>query len=177
MTWPPMTRSPPRSRRICCNGRRWPRKSPPQVRVETIRGLAHDERVAAEAATRLLHRPDVAFKAMGDDRARNSVNHAQVERGRQAREEYERTSELAPVIRHFERTAEFLDLVGACHTFVATTNRVVPGLRGRTLSDDEKAVLRENVARVRGALEWIEHAAETGDVDMDEALARLLRGE
>ncbi|MFD9636835.1 DUF6192 family protein, partial [Streptomyces violascens] len=126
---------------------------PPQVRVETIRGLAHDERVAAEAATRLLHRPDVAFKAMGDDRARNSVNHAQVERGRQAREEYERTSELAPVIRHFERTAEFLDLVGACHTFVATTNRVVPGLRGRTLSDDEKAVLRENVARVRGALE------------------------
>jgi len=150
---------------------------PARARIEAIGGLAHDEQVAAEAARRLLHRPDVAFKAMGDDRARQSVNHAQVERGRQAREEYERTSELAPAIRHFERTAEFLDLVGACHAFVATTNRVVPGLRGRVLSDDEQSVLRENVARVRGALEWIEHAAETGDVNVDEALARLLRGE
>ncbi|MFJ8636433.1 DUF6192 family protein [Streptomyces sp. NPDC093568] len=150
---------------------------PPQVRIETIGGLAHDEGVAAEAATRLLHRPDVAFKAMGDDRARNSVNHAQVERGRQAREEFERTSEFAPVIRHFERSAEFLDLITACHKFVTTANRVVPGLRGRAVSEDEQSLLRENVARVRAACEWIEHAAETGDVDVDEALARLLRGE
>lgn len=70
-----------------------------------------------------------------------------------------------------------MDLVGACHAFVATTNRVVPGLRGRTLSGDEQAVLGENVARVRAALEWIEHAAQTGDVDVDAALARLLRGQ
>ncbi|MCX5206063.1 DUF6192 family protein [Streptomyces sp. NBC_00237] len=150
---------------------------PAQARVEAIRDLSRDERVAAEAATGLLHRPDVAFKAMSDDRARQSVNHAQVERGRQAREEFEQSSDLAPAIRRFERTAEFLDLVGACHTFVATTHRVVPGLRGRTVCEDEKAVLGENIARVRAALEWIEHAVETGEVDMDEALARLLRGE
>nr|WP_159054759.1 DUF6192 family protein [Streptomyces dysideae] len=122
------------------------------ARVEAIRDLAHDEQVAAEATTRLLHRPGVAFKAMTDDRARQSVIHAQVEQGRQAREEFERASELAPIIRHFERTAEFLDLVGACHAFVATTNRGVPGLRGRTLSDDEQVVLAENIARVRSAL-------------------------
>lgn len=145
--------------------------------METIGGLAHDEQVAAEAARRLLHRPDVAFKAMGDDRARQQVNHAQVERGRQAREEYERTSELAPAVKRFERAVEFLDLVGACHAFVATAGRVVPGLRGRSMSEDEKAVLRENMARVRATLEWIEHAAGTGDVDVDEVLARLLRGE
>ncbi|KUO15791.1 hypothetical protein AQJ91_39390 [Streptomyces dysideae] len=120
--------------------------------MEAIRDLAHDEQVAAEATTRLLHRPGVAFKAMTDDRARQSVIHAQVEQGRQAREEFERASELAPIIRHFERTAEFLDLVGACHAFVATTNRGVPGLRGRTLSDDEQVVLAENIARVRSAL-------------------------
>ncbi|WP_159050231.1 DUF6192 family protein [Streptomyces sp. MMG1533] len=90
---------------------------------------------------------------------------------------HERTSELAPAVHRFERTAEFLDLVGACHTFVATANRVVPGLHGRTVREDEKAVLGENIARVRAALEWIEHAVETGDVDVDEALARLLRGE
>ncbi|MFI6056127.1 DUF6192 family protein, partial [Streptomyces violascens] len=150
---------------------------PAQVRVETIRDLAHDEQVAAQAATGLLHRPDVAFKAMSDDRARQSVNHAQVERGRQAREEFEQSSELAPVIRRFERTSEFLDLVGACHSFVAITNRVVPGLRGRTVGEDEKSLLGENIARVRAACEWIEHAIETGEVDVDDALARLLRGE
>lgn len=68
-------------------------------------------------------------------------------------------------------------MVGACHAFVAATNRAVPGLRGRTLSDDEQVVLAENIARVRAALGWIEYAAETGDVDMDQELTRLLQGE
>lgn len=86
---------------------------PAPARVEAIRELAHDERVAAEAATRMPHRPDVAFKAMSDDHARHSVNHAQVERDRQARENFEHTSELAPAVQYFERTAEFIDLVGA----------------------------------------------------------------
>ncbi|MFC6064332.1 DUF6192 family protein [Streptomyces ochraceiscleroticus] len=40
---------------------------PPKARTEAIRGLADDEQVAAEAATRLLHRPDAAFKTMSDD--------------------------------------------------------------------------------------------------------------
>ncbi|MGY4928502.1 DUF6192 family protein [Streptomyces sp. 900105755] len=52
---------------------------PVKTRIEAIGDLAHDEQVAVEAATRLLHRPDVAFRVMGDDRARNSVNYAQVE--------------------------------------------------------------------------------------------------
>lgn len=90
--------------------------------------------MAAETAPGLLHRTGVAFKAMTDDRVRQSANHAQVEQGRRAREEYGRTSELAPVIRHFEQTAEFLDLVGACHAFVATTNRVIPDA-GAALDD------------------------------------------
>ncbi|WP_328432371.1 DUF6192 family protein [Streptomyces sp. NBC_00453] len=81
--------------------------------------------MAAETATGLLYRTGGAFKAMTDDRVSQSVNHAQVEQGRQAREEFERTSELAPVIRHFEQTAEFLELLGACHALVATTNRVI----------------------------------------------------
>ncbi|MEU4657636.1 DUF6192 family protein [Streptomyces sp. NPDC023723] len=85
--------------------------------------------------------------------------------------------ELATDDRHFARTGEFLDLIGACHAFVAPANRVVPGLRGRTVGEDERTLMLENTARVKGALERIEHAVETGDVDMDEALAQLLRGE
>jgi hypothetical protein len=54
-------------------------QGPAKAKVAAIRDLAHDEQVAAEAATGLLHRPEVAFKAMTDDRARQSVNHAQVE--------------------------------------------------------------------------------------------------
>ncbi|MFD9510342.1 DUF6192 family protein [Streptomyces mirabilis] len=36
------------------------------------------------------------------------------------------------------------------------------------LSDDEQAVLAQNVARCRATLDWIETAAETGEVDMDD---------
>ncbi|MFC4517763.1 MULTISPECIES: DUF6192 family protein [Streptomyces] len=39
------------------------------------------------------------------------------------------------------------------------------------------AVLHENVSQVRATLEWIDQAVDTGRVDMDEELVRLLRGE
>lgn len=109
--------------------------------------------------------------------ARHQVNHAQVERGRQAREDFERTSPIAPAIRQIDRSVEFLDLVTACHAFVAASGRVVPGLRGRQLSDNEKVIIHENVARVRATLDWIETAVDTGKVDVDGELARLLQGE
>ncbi|WP_306457957.1 DUF6192 family protein [Streptomyces sp. SA15] len=37
--------------------------------------------------------------------------------------------------------------------------------------------MAQNVARCRATRDWIETAAETGEVDMDEELARPLRGE
>nr|WP_322734578.1 DUF6192 family protein [Streptomyces ferrugineus] len=60
---------------------------------------------------------------------------------------------------------------------MAACGKAVPQLRGRHLSDDEQAVLAQNVAHCRATLDWIETAAETGEVDMDDELARLLRGE
>ncbi|CAM5659809.1 hypothetical protein SALBM311S_09863 [Streptomyces alboniger] len=42
--------------------------------------------------TGLPRRSDVAFRAMSDDTARHQVNHAHVERGRQAREDFVDTS-------------------------------------------------------------------------------------
>lgn len=129
------------------------------------------------AATNLLRRPDVAFKAMSDDTARFQVNHAQVERSRQARDQFKDTSPVAPAVRHIDRTVEFLDLVTACHSFVAAAGRAVPGLLDRTLGEDERTIVHENVAKVRATLDWIETAVDTGKVDMDGELARLLKGE
>ncbi|MFI0242997.1 DUF6192 family protein [Streptomyces sp. NPDC016845] len=152
-------------------------KFPAEEKARVIEEFTRDESIAATAATHLLRRPDVAFKAMGDDGARQQVNHAQVARGRQARQEFEETHELAPAIRRFERTAEFLDLIAACHAFVAKAGRTVPGLRDRRLGEDERDLVHERIARVRAACDWIEHAIDTGEVDMDTELARLLTEE
>ncbi|MFG3223939.1 DUF6192 family protein [Kitasatospora sp. NPDC048194] len=149
----------------------------PAEKVRVVEELTREDHVAAEVTTGLLRRPDVAARAMADDTARHQVNHAQVERGRQAREHFEENSPIAPVIRKIDRSVEFLDLVTACHAFVAAAGRVVPGLRDRQLGDDEQSVIRENCARVRATLDWIETAVDTGKVDMDGELARLLQGE
>ncbi|GHI40116.1 DUF6192 family protein [Streptomyces violascens] len=38
-------------------------------------------------------------------------------------------------------------------------------------------LIDSNLSRVRAACDWVEHAVSTGETDMDEELARLLRGE
>ncbi|MCM3301681.1 DUF6192 family protein [Streptomyces albogriseolus] len=149
----------------------------PADKVKVVEELTRDESVATEVTTGLLRRPDVAFKAMSDHTARHQVNRAQVERGRQAREDFEENHPAAPAVRAIDRSVEFLDLVTACHAFVAAAGRVVPSLRGRQLGDDERVLVHENVARVRATLDWIETAVDTGKVDVDEALAKLLQGE
>ncbi|MFE5540322.1 DUF6192 family protein [Streptomyces sp. NPDC056519] len=146
-------------------------------RVRAVEELTRDEHVAATVTTGLLRRLAVAFKAMSDDTARHQVNHAQVERGRQARDDFERTSPVAPAVKRIDRTVEFLDLITACHAFVAASGRVVPGLRDRQLGEDERVIVHENIARVRATLDWIETAVDTGKVDVDGELARLLQGE
>ena len=55
--------------------------------------------------------------------------------------------------------------------------RTVPGLRDRTLGENERTIGHENIARVRATLDWIESAVDTGKIDMDEELTRLLKGE
>jgi hypothetical protein len=49
--------------------------------------------------------------------------------------------------------------------------------RDRSWSGDEREVLMSNIARTRATLDWMETAVSTGEVDMDEELARILRGE
>ncbi len=128
-------------------------KVPMEDKVRVVEEFTRDESVATTAATGLLRRPDVAFKAMSDDTARFQVNRAQAERGRQAREDFDRTSPVAPAVRQIDRTVKFLDLVTACHSFVAAAGRVVPGLRDRQLGEDERTIVHQNVAKVR-ATPW-----------------------
>lgn len=80
-------------------------------------------------------------------------------------------------MRRTNHALEFLDLVGACQRFVAATGRLVPSLRERRLSGDECETVHRNVDRVRATCEWIITAVDTGEVDVDEELAKLLRSE
>ncbi|MFZ3562754.1 DUF6192 family protein [Streptomyces sp. BH097] len=49
--------------------------------------------------------------------------------------------------------------------------------RKRLLSDDERTIVQQNIAKCRATLDWIEQAVETDKVDMDDEIARLLKGE
>ncbi|MFF5523203.1 DUF6192 family protein [Streptomyces coeruleorubidus] len=150
---------------------------PVEDKVRAVEELTRDDEVASTVTRSMLHRPEVAFRAMTDGTARHQVNQAQVERSRQAGEAFRRESPVAPAVNRIEHAIEFLDLVGACQRFVATTGRVVPQLRDRRLSSDEQTVVHKNVDRVKAACEWVETAVDTGEVDLDEELTRMLRGE
>ncbi|WP_067057469.1 DUF6192 family protein [Streptomyces sp. FXJ1.172] len=153
-----------------------------QEKIEAVHDLVVDEQVAAQVATDLLRRPSVAFKAMTDHTARHQVNHAQVEQARRLREadEQQLTGPVGPFepdVRRINHALEFLDLAGACQRFVAAAGRIMPSLRERRLSEDEREAVHRNVDRVRATCEWITTAVDTGEVDVDEELAKLLRGE
>nr|WP_253740331.1 DUF6192 family protein [Nonomuraea thailandensis] len=145
-----------------------------QQKVERIHDLARVEQVAAAVATDLLRRPEVAFKAMTDTTARHLVNRAQVDQARQAGEA---VRERTPALPRIERSRDFVELVGACSAFVAAVGRVLPTLRGHAFTAEEKATVARNLGRVRATADWLEAAVESGDVSLDEGLARLLRGE
>ncbi|MGW9210989.1 DUF6192 family protein [Embleya sp. NPDC055664] len=133
-----------------------------------------DPGAAAEVAGELLRRPAVARRTMADAGAREAVNTAQFDNSR----EFDRgLRERFPALDRVERSAQFIDLLGVCVAFVSGAGRAVPGLRGHRFSADEREVLASNIARIRATADWLESVLETGAVDLDGALARILRGE
>jgi hypothetical protein len=148
-----------------------------QHKTEVVHDLIEDATVAAQVASDVLRRPEVVVRVVADDTARHAVNRAQTGRSQQQTDAFRRETPAGRAVRKIERTEEFLDLVDAGHRFVSACGKTVPQLRDRHLTGDERAVLSQNVARCRAVLDWIETAAETGEVDMDEELARILRGE
>ncbi|NKS56344.1 hypothetical protein GS504_01780 [Rhodococcus hoagii] len=144
-----------------------------QEKVERIHDLAADDDVAAAVASDLLRRPAVATKAMTDATARHVVRRARIE-------QMPRPGDIGcreiPAAEHTPVTTQFIDLVGVCAAFVSGVGRVLPEMRGHRFTTAERAAVHMNVARVRATATWIENAADTGHVGLDEGLARLLRG-
>ncbi|GEM32585.1 hypothetical protein NN3_35920 [Nocardia neocaledoniensis NBRC 108232] len=145
-----------------------------QERVERIHDLAKDDAVATRVITDFLRRPTVAYEAMADHTARHAVNAAQIDRTRDALDRVRRST---PAVRRTEHSAEYVDLVGTCQQFVAAASRLVPALRGNDFTDEERERVHANTVRVRATADWIESAVDTGNVGMDDELARLLGGE
>lgn len=146
-------------------------------KVHAVHELVRDDRVAGTVATDLLRRPAVVATAMEDPTARQFVNRAQIERVERAAAPARASATLAPAFERVAHTLGYVELVGSCHAFVSAAGRIVPTLRGRNFTAAEHAVLDTNVAKVRGAADWIEAAVDTGNVSLDEGLAALLRGE
>lgn len=157
-----------------CRAVGWTPRTPitHQEKVNRIHDLTKEDVVAVSVARDLLKRPNVAFEAMGDQSARHAVNSAQFDRSRQA---VTCARQRTPAIEKLTHSVEYIDLVGACAQFVASVSRVLPGLRGHAFTAEEKGSVQRNLARVRSTADWIQHALDTGDVSLDEALAELLR--
>ncbi|MFE1884173.1 DUF6192 family protein [Streptomyces diastatochromogenes] len=170
----------------------WSTATPVTVeeKVEVIRDLAQDETVAAQAACDLLRRPEVAFRAMRDRQARELVNQAQFDQadladeGDEEKDWWEENDadedgvvDPVAIVRGVHRAMEFTDLIGVCQGFVAGASRLVPRLRGREFSEYQLALVTRNLEKIRATADWIETAVSTGRVDLDEALAELLRGQ
>ncbi|MFI6742250.1 DUF6192 family protein [Nonomuraea sp. NPDC050451] len=164
-------------------GQRVNRPTTVQEKVNKVHDLLEDEKVAAQVATDLLRQPQVVSEVVEDQTAMHLVNRAQVDRShRIAQQRMEAVPQPAKQaiqrareqVRH---NREYVDLVGACATFVAAAGRIVPTLRGHAFTEEERERVHANLARVRGATEWIGQAIDTGDLSLDEGLAALLRGE
>ncbi|WP_225826247.1 DUF6192 family protein [Streptomyces naphthomycinicus] len=147
---------------------------PQEERVRVVQELTRDDDVAKTVTTDLLRRPAVARETMRDDTARFLVNRAQFDNSAQVRE---RIREHTPAVRKIEHTIEYLDLVGSCHSYVASLGRLVPRLRGQEFTEDERETVRRGIAKVRAAADWLEAAIDNGEFTLDEQLAQLLKGE
>ncbi|MGW3266215.1 DUF6192 family protein [Streptomyces sp. NPDC001056] len=60
---------------------------------------------------------------------------------------------------------------------IAGAARLVPKLRGLEFTDTRMKVWENHLEEIRATANWIETAAATGQVDLDELLAQLLRGQ
>ncbi|MEV0052477.1 DUF6192 family protein [Saccharopolyspora shandongensis] len=146
----------------------------PAEKMRVVTELTRDEEVAKEVTTNLLRRPTVAKQTMRDDTTRMLVNRAQFDNSAETRE---RIRERTPAVRRIEHSMEYLDLVGSCHSFVATLGRLVPRMRGQEFTEDERETVRRGIAKVRAAADWLEAAVDHGDFTLDEQITQLLKGE
>ncbi|WP_052869713.1 DUF6192 family protein [Streptomyces niger] len=149
-----------------------------QEKIEAIHDLAADEQVASRAVTDLLRRPEVAFHAAHDDETRHTFHRAWLGADEWPEDDSTdvpgRESTITPALRSIDKTLLFLDGKKAAHQLLIATHGLVPELQDEQLAEEAQVVIVQDLARLRAACDWIEHALATGEIDMDEELARLL---
>ncbi|HEX2808622.1 MAG TPA: DUF6192 family protein [Kineosporiaceae bacterium] len=81
---------------------------------------------------------------------------------------------IPPTPDHPDRALQFLDLTTACHRFTTSIRQVLPRLHSQQLSADQLTAVQTDIARARVALDLLETATDTCEIDVDEALIHLL---
>ncbi|MFJ3779838.1 DUF6192 family protein [Streptomyces sp. NPDC090075] len=124
-----------------------------------------------------------------DDEARENVNEVQFEQAGldedEFDEEYEEAfaeegepfGDPARIVHSWRKSTEFNALIAVCQGFIAGAARLVPKLRGHEFTGTQTKVLENHLEKIRATADWIETAAATGQVDLDEQLAQLVRGQ
>ncbi|MGK5556224.1 DUF6192 family protein [Actinomadura kijaniata] len=70
---------------------------------------------------------------------------------------------------------EFVDLLTACTAFTAAIERCMSAIGDQGFTEPEREAILDRLKRVRAAADWIEQAAQTGNMTLDQALAAILR--
>lgn len=150
------------------------RPATPQEKIDRVHDLAKDNNIAAKVVTDLLHRPDVAFRAMSDQTARHHVNRAQQDRAQQVQQV---ARERTPSIATFEHATGVLDLIAAADAFIAGVSRAIPLLgSGTEPSTTDLRTIHGRLDKVRSAADWAEAQLDHLD-SIDAGLAKLLSGD
>lgn len=166
-------------RRWTCDGARralgW-KTDVPESLEETVRhvqDLMKDEEVAVQVVERTMQRPEVVRQVAEKPHVRETFNRAQASGIREAHED----TKKRPEVRKLDEQQDVLTVLGLCSAFTSGIGRTLPRLHVANLSDEAKDSIREGLDRVRAAVDWTQHALETGSTDMDTAYMRLLREE
>lgn len=144
------------------------------AQVRKIRELASDDVVASTVATEFLSRPHVAGRVMADPNTRRQLYEAQHDHDQQVQDT---ARERTPAIKHVEHSIYFLDLIGAGHAFVAGIKRLMPRIQANPLTKPERDVTHHVLDQAQAAIDFCRSVIKTGDLSMDEQLAKLLNEE
>lgn len=142
-------------------------------KINKVHELVREDGIASTIVKQLLYRPEVAHQAMADSTARLAVNRAQVSRTDSIR--HEERAQL-PSVARVEHGMGFYELTASSNAYVAATSRGIAALKSTHLSDEEKAVLRADLKRVRAAADCVEQCLNDESDGLEAALAKILEG-
>lgn len=79
-----------------------------------------------------------------------------------------------PTRDHPDQALQFLDLTTACHRFASSIQQALPRLHDRQLTADQLTAVYMVVANARAALDQLESAMDTCDIELHAAPINLL---